>query len=316
MESFISAKKISKRYSQHKGKEALSEISFEVPAGCLFGVVGPDGAGKTTLLRILSTVFAPSSGTATLSGFDLKKDVEEIRRMIGYMPQEFSQYPDLSLYENLEFFADIHRVPLDRRKDRIEKMLAFTQLKPFESRKAGKLSGGMKKKLALGCAMVHEPQILILDELSTGVDPVSRRELWSLLSKVISEGVTVLLSTPYMDEAERCSEVLMLYDGRTLTSGAPRDLTAQLPFEMIEVKASPRKLMRKAVQDMPDVLEWHPVGDRLRLAVASHKEGEHVSEDLRSNLAAEGASLQILRFAPTTMEDVFIHHVNVKRKAA
>lgn len=309
----IQASHLTKRYLKH-GSPAIDDISLEVPSGSLFGIVGPDGAGKTTLLRILSTVLLPSSGSASLGGFDLRKDTEKIRNLIGYMPQDFSQYPDLSLRENLGFFANIQRVPKQAKEERIEKILDFTQLKPFENRKAGKLSGGMKKKLALGCAIIHSPRVLLLDEPSTGVDPVSRRELWSMLTNVIIDGVTVVLSTPYMDEAERCSEVAMLYGGKILTIGSPRDLTNELPYEVLEVKATPRKIMRKVVEETPGLLSWNPVGDRLRIAVATHADGERVLETLERDFKQASAEVRILRFAPRTMEDVFVRTVSEQRE--
>jgi ABC-2 type transport system ATP-binding protein len=278
--------------------------------------VGPDGAGKTTTLRILSTVMEQSSGKAQVLGYDVRTHPEQARQHIGYMPQNFSLYPDLSVSENLNFFADIQQIRGSQKQARIDEMLAFTRLDGFRGRRAGALSGGMKKKLALACALVHNPAVLLLDEPSTGVDPVSRRELWVILADVVHQGVTVLVSTPYMDEAERCHQVGMLYAGRLLVSGSPDELTAQLPFEIIEVKAKPRKAMRQIVSETAAVLEWRPVGDRLRLAVANHNgDVERVMEELNARFLAEGLEVRLLRRAKPSMDDVFVHLVNQQRSA-
>jgi len=301
----ITVEGISKRYPGQKDKLALNKISFNVPQGSLYGIIGPDGAGKTTLLRILSSVMLQSSGKASVLGFDTRRKAEEIRKLIGYMPQEFSQYPDLNLIENLNFFANIQGVSKAQKQERIEKMLTLTNLSSFRQRAAGNLSGGMKKKLALSCAMVHNPRVLILDEPTTGVDPVSRAEFWSLLSTIVKDGVTVLISTPYMDEAERCSMVGILYDGQILKEGTPEALTDQLPFNIIEVKAKPRKQMREVVSQTKDILSWNPVGDRLRLSVPPAKE-RSISRELEYSFKKQKLDLHILRSARKTMEDVFV----------
>ncbi|NLZ27186.1 MAG: ABC transporter ATP-binding protein [Chloroflexi bacterium] len=301
----ITVEGISKRYPGQKDKLALNNISFNVPQGSLYGIIGPDGAGKTTLLRILSSVMLQSSGKSSVLGFDTRRKAEEIRKLIGYMPQEFSQYPDLNLIENLNFFADIQGVTKSQKQERIDKMLALTNLSDFRQRAAKNLSGGMKKKLALSCAMVHNPRVLILDEPTTGVDPVSRAEFWSLLSTIVKDGVTVLISTPYMDEAERCSMVGILYDGKVLKEGTPEALTHALPFNVIEVKAKPRKQMREVVSQTKDILSWNPVGDRLRLSVPPAKE-RSISRELEHSFRRQKLDLQILRSARKTMEDVFV----------
>ena len=301
----ITVEGISKRYPGQKDKLALNKISFNVPQGSLYGIIGPDGAGKTTLLRILSSVMLQSSGKASVLGFDTRRKAEEIRKLIGYMPQEFSQYPDLNLIENLNFFANIQGVSKSQKQERIEKMLTLTNLSSFRQRAAGNLSGGMKKKLALSCAMVHNPRVLILDEPTTGVDPVSRAEFWSLLSTIVKDGVTVLISTPYMDEAERCSMVGILYDGQILKEGTPEALTDLLPYNIIEVKAKPRKQMREVVSQTKDILSWNPVGDRLRLSVPPAKE-RSISRELEYSFKKQKLDLHILRSARKTMEDVFV----------
>jgi ABC-2 type transport system ATP-binding protein len=232
MTTSIETFNLTKRYpSQSKeSRSALDNYDLHVEAGHLYGLVGPDGAGKTTLLRILSTVLNPTSGSAQVAGFDVLKQSEQVRSRIGYMPQAFSLYPDLSVLENLRFFADMNGVPREKQKQRIPELLDFARLTEFTSRRSENLSGGMRKKLALTCAMIHQPEILLLDEPTTGVDPVSRRELWQLLAKVIERGVTIIVSTPYIDEAERCDVVNIIYQGKKLNSRAPGDLEQQMPF--------------------------------------------------------------------------------------
>lgn len=310
MERAILAQDLTKRYPSQKNIPALSGLTLEVIPGQLYGLIGPDGAGKTTALRILSTVLSQTSGSARVAGYDVRSQPEKVRANIGYMPQNFSLYPDLSVQENLDFFADINGVAKADKNRRIDEMLTFINLADFRQRKAGHLSGGMKKKLALACALVHAPQVLLLDEPSTGVDPVSRRELWVLLSDVVQNGVTVLVSTPYMDEAERCHEVGILFDGQLLASGKPETLINQLPFSIVEVKASPRKAIRQIVSELAGISAWRPVGDRLRLSVlGKNGAAAHVMEDLQARMAAQSLDVKLLREARGSMEDVFIHRV-------
>ena len=315
MEIVIEARDLYKQYPSQKNHPAVAGLSLAIPQGQLYSLVGPDGAGKTTTLRILSTVMEQSSGSAHIMGFDVRREPDKARRHIGYMPQNFSLYPDLSILENLNFFADIHRIPAARKKERIEEMLAFTRLDRFVARRAGALSGGMKKKLALACALVHDPQVLLLDEPSTGVDPVSRRELWVILANVVQQGVTVLVSTPYMDEAERCHQVGILYAGQMLVSGTPEELTTRLPFEIIEVKAKPRKAMRQIVSETDGIREWRPVGDRLRLAVdSSDNNAERVLGALNAQFQQAALDVRLLRRVRPSMEDVFVHLVDEQRR--
>jgi ABC-2 type transport system ATP-binding protein len=309
--TMIEAIHLVKKYpSQKDGVFALNDLSLSIPSGQMYGLLGPDGAGKTTTLRILATVLLATSGQAKIGSFDTKKQAEKARRLIGYMPQNFSLYSDLSVLENLRFFADANGVNKHKQKERIPKMLAFTRLESFTSRRAGNLSGGMKKKLALACALMHEPKVLLLDEPSTGVDPVSRRELWLILSQVVQEGVTVLVSTPYMDEAERCSRVTVLYEGQELVSGTPRDLQNKLPFEIVEIKAKPRKLIRSIVSQHPLISAWRPIGDRLRL---SSQEPKNLMLSLEKELKKNDGEFKLMRQSNRTMEDVFIHLVETKR---
>jgi len=304
----IESLQLIKRYPGQKKEDrpAIDAIDLTVEVGQLYGLVGPDGAGKTTLLRILSTVMEPTSGSARLAGFDVMKQSEDVRALLGYMPQAFSLYPDLTVMENLKFFADINGVSAQKQKTRIAELLEFARLTEFTARRSENLSGGMRKKLALACALIHDPKILLLDEPTTGVDPVSRRELWRLLSKVIQQGVTVLVSTPYMDEAERCNTVSIINQGRILISGAPAELEAQLPFRIVEVKAKPRRALRAMADRMEGVISWRAVGDRLRLSVSDPAK---VMPRIEKELKKDGAEISILREASLLMEDVFIHLV-------
>ena len=236
-----------------------------------------------------------------------------MRVRLGYMPQTFSLYPDLSVMENLHFFADINGVPRGKQKARIDELLEFSRLTDFTTRRSENLSGGMRKKLALACALIHEPEILLLDEPTTGVDPVSRRELWELLAKVIQRGVTVLVSTPYMDEAERCKKVSIIYQGSMLTNGAPAELERQMPFRIIEVKALPRRILRLVVDKTEGITSWRAVGDRMRLSVENPVD---FMPHLQRALTKEGADISILREASLTMEDVFIYLVEKQETLA
>ncbi|PKO10391.1 MAG: multidrug ABC transporter ATP-binding protein [Chloroflexi bacterium HGW-Chloroflexi-2] len=311
----IESLQLIKRYPGQKKEDrpAIDTIDLTVESGQLYGLVGPDGAGKTTLLRILSTVMEPTSGSAQLAGFDVMKQSEEVRALLGYMPQAFSLYPDLSVMENLKFFADINDVPAREQKKRIDELLEFARLTEFTTRRSENLSGGMRKKLALACALIHEPKILLLDEPTTGVDPVSRRELWHLLAKVIQQGVTVLVSTPYMDEAERCSTVSIINQGRMLITGAPIELENQMPFQIVEVKARPRHTLRAVADQTDGVLSWRAVGDRLRLSVDNP---DTVMPRIDDNLKKAGAQISILREARILMEDVFIYLVEKQKEQA
>jgi ABC-2 type transport system ATP-binding protein len=318
MDWMIETEGLTKVYKNRNHGTALQNLDLKVREGQLYGLLGSDGAGKTTTLRMLSTVLDSSGGTAKISGYDLRTEAQKARQLIGYMPQNFSLYPDLSVVENLLFFARIQQVPAERIGQRIKELLTFTRLDGFQERRAGKLSGGMKKKLALACALIHEPRVLLLDEPSTGVDPVSRRELWKILAEVVEGGVTVLVSTPYMDEAERCHEVGVLYQGKLITAGTPDQLEADLPFNILEVKVKPRKAMRRIVGETENILDWRPVGDILRLAIPNHNTSAipRMMRSLNSRFRREGLDIEVLRPAKRTMEDVFVYLVGLRRSEA
>lgn len=314
MDEFIlDAHNLGKHYPSQHARYAIKDLNISVGAGCLYGLIGPDGAGKSTTLRILSTVIKPTSGEVQINGFDSLNDPEKVRPFIGYMPQLFSLYQDLSVRENLDFYARIFRVPKAERNARIQEMMGFIHLEKYRDRRARNLSGGMKKKLALACSLIHNPRLLILDEPSTGVDPVSRRELWLMLAEIVSKGVTAIVSTPYMDEAERCSEVAILFEGSIIAQGKPAALKKSLPYQIVEVKAKPRKTMRAVIAQQKNLVDWRPVGDRIRIEVAREKTVQLVAS-LRDDLSRSGAEVRLLRKTRPLMEDVFTHNVNQMRR--
>ena len=228
----ISLQHISKSYGDLK---AVDDISFEVKEGELFGLIGPDGAGKTTIFRILTTLLLADEGKATVAGYDTLNDYIEIRNHVGYMPGRFSLYQDLTVEENLEFFATIFGTTIEENYELIEDI--YIQIEPFKTRRAGKLSGGMKQKLALCCALIHKPKVLFLDEPTTGVDPVSRKEFWEMLKRLQQKGITILVSTPYMDEAALCDRIALIQDGKILEINTPQEIVKHYPKKIYDVKA-------------------------------------------------------------------------------
>ena len=229
----ISVNHISKSYKKVK---ALQDISFEVKQNELFGLIGPDGAGKTTLFRILTTLLFPNEGTATVAGFDVVTDYKKIRNSVGYIPGKFSLYQDLTVEENLNFFATIFGTTIEENYDLIKDI--YVQIEPFKNRRAGKLSGGMKQKLALCCALIHKPKVLFLDEPTTGVDPVSRKEFWDMLKRLQQKDITILVSTPYMDEAALCDRIALIQDGKILEIDTPEAIVKHFPKQIYNVRAN------------------------------------------------------------------------------
>ena len=228
----VSVTQLSKSYSSIK---ALDNVSFEVQKGELFGIIGPDGAGKTTLFRLLTTLILPDSGSAVVEDFDVVKDYASVRRIIGYMPGKFSLYQDLTVEENLNFFATVFNTTVKENYHLIEDI--YKHIEPFKTRRAGKLSGGMKQKLALSCALIHKPKVLFLDEPTTGVDPVSRKEFWEMLLKLKSQGITIIVSTPYMDEARLCDRIALMQNGKFLRIDSPENIIASYPQRLWSVIA-------------------------------------------------------------------------------
>ena len=301
----IEVNQISKRYpGQPAEQKALDQLSMQVKAGSLFGLVGPDGAGKTTLIRILATVILPSNGNAAINGYDVVKQAKNIHPLIGYMPQNFSLYPDLSVQENLEFFADINQVTANERRERFAHLLAFTNLEKYRTRHSQNLSGGMRKKLALACALIHQPEVLLLDEPTTGVDPISRREFWNILSELALSGVTIFISTPYMDEAERCQKIGLIRNGKILKVSEPKTMAAALPFEMLELMTPRLEEAQQLLQPLPEISGSRIVGDRMRIQAIRVKPAIKAIEKtlIQANLEPFH-----LRQVHKTMEDVFLH---------
>ena len=295
---------------------AVQAVDLCVEAGEIFGLIGPDGAGKTTLIRMLATVIPPTSGNARVLGYDILREAEAIRGQIGYMPQRFSLYGDLSVWENLNFFADVHGVRGEERKQRLERLLSFARLEPFRDRRARHLSGGMQKKLALACALVHRPRLLLLDEPTTGVDPVSRREFWDLLADLLAEGVTIFVSTPYMDEAERCARVGLMYEGRLLIQDTPDAIIAQVPGQLVEIHLLPDtdgrlpvRRARAAIAKVEGVIEVQSHGDQLRTFVP---DATAFIPRLRAALTSAHIPFNTIRPGKPHLEEAFIHLLKVQ----
>lgn len=294
----VSVESVSKSF---KKVDALRSVSFEVPTGELFGLIGPDGAGKTTMFRILTTLLYPDQGKASVLGLDTVKDYREIRNRVGYMPGKFSLYQDLTVEENLTFFATIFGTTIRRNYSLIRDI--YVLLEPFRERKAGKLSGGMKQKLALCCALIHKPEVLFLDEPTTGVDPVSRKEFWENLQKLRNQGITVIVSTPYMDEASLCDRVALIQDGHVFSIDTPEGIrqTFDKPLWRIE-GAMPYPLL-KALRRYEHTWSVNAFGDCVHLAT---KDASTKPEDILAFLTREGLPGMQIRKQIAGIEDVFM----------
>ena len=284
--------------------KAVDGLDMQVQRGQIYGLVGPDGAGKTTTLRLLCGVLLPDSGSARVADRDVVRDPEGVRRHIGYMPQRFSLYGDLTVRENIRFFADAYGVPRAAQPALAARLLEFSRLAPFQDRRAEALSGGMKQKLALACTLIHKPDVLLLDEPTTGVDPVSRREFWDILRDAVNhDGVTVLVSTPYMDEADRCHAVGFMRAGKLMASGPPRALQRLVPGVVLEIAAAPRHAAEQALRSLPGTHDVQVFGDRLHLLADAAPE----TAVLQNVLMHAGVRLHSVRPVAPTMEDVFMH---------
>ena len=284
MNNAVEVKGLSKSFGAVK---ALDDVTFDVAEGELFGLVGPDGAGKTTVFRILTTLLIPDTGTATVCGLDVVKDLWAIRSRVGYMPGGFALYPDLSVAENLEFFAAVFGTTVEKGYDLIAPI--YKQIEPFKDRRADALSGGMKQKLALSCALVHRPDILLLDEPTTGVDAVSRREFWDQLGNLKASGLTIVVSTPYMDEALRCDRVALIHSGKILEIDPPREVGSRYPLPLFAVRGADRFQLLKALRQFPHAHAVYLFGEDLhytdgRGGVATAT----LSNELREFLAGRG----------------------------
>lgn len=295
MKTAIKIHNLSKNYGK---VQALRDVSFEVQRGELFGLIGPDGAGKTTLFRLLATLINPDGGTATVDGCDIVKDYIDIRRRVGYMPGRFSLYPDLTVEENLNFFAALFGVSIKESYSLVAPV--YSQIEPFKDRLAGKLSGGMKQKLALSCALIHKPSVLLLDEPTTGIDAVSRSELWDMLATLKDHGITIVVSTPYMDEAGRCDRIALCNEGRLLGIDTPKGIVAGFNQPFYAIKADNMFALLGAARCAEGVADCYPFGEYHHL-VADHS---FVADRFLKELNDIGG-LEIAPAEPT-IEDMFI----------
>ena len=285
---------------------AVEDLTFRVAAGELFGIVGPDGAGKTTTLRMLSGVLPPSEGDAVVAGVSVAADPEGVKPHVAYMPQRFGLYEDLTVQENLDFYADLFRVPKAERPPRLERLYDFSRLGEFRDRLAGNLSGGMKQKLALSCALIHQPRVLLLDEPTFGVDPISRRDLWLIVHEMVARGVTVVVSTAYMDEAERFDRVALLQGGRMTALDTPGALRSELDGRLLAVWAEPVRRARDLLRDVSGVRGVSIFGDRVHVVTGSPGETRTVAGDVRRVLEDAGLGPVRVEAAAPSMEDVFM----------
>ncbi|MDH3496426.1 MAG: ABC transporter ATP-binding protein [Gemmatimonadota bacterium] len=285
---------------------AVTDLHFRVERGELFGIVGPDGAGKTTTLRMLAGVLRPSGGDALVGGASVARDPEAVKRHIAYMSQRFGLYTDLTVRENLDFYADLYRVPRDERARRLERLYAFSGLAPFEQRLAGQLSGGMKQKLGLSCALIHQPEILLLDEPTFGVDPISRRDLWLIVHEMVASGMTTIVSTAYLDEAERCDRVALLHDGRLVALDRPAALQASFGRTLVAVRTDRPRAARTVLRGHPAVRTATLFGDTVHVTVDEHPTSWSAARDA---LVHAGITVLAEERVEPTLEDVFIELV-------
>ena len=304
----IETHNLTKRF---KKVTAVDGLSLSVRRGEIFGLLGPDGAGKTTTIRMLCAIMDPSEGNARVAGFDTVKQPEEIKKRIGYMAQQFSLYGDLTVLENLVFFADIFQVERQEREERIARLLEFARLTRFKGRRAAHLSGGMQKKLALACTLIHRPEIIFLDEPTTGVDPVSRREFWDILTELHLEGVTLFVSTPYMDEAERCSRAGLMFEGDIIVCDAPGQIKGLVEGDLVELRPDRLREARRTIQGLPGVLEVQTYGDLLHVFV---DDATQRVPTIQEALDEAAIAVQGLRQTRPRMEEAFISLIRKRQE--
>lgn len=301
-ESILTIENVSFSYvSPHRTVEAVKGLSLSIQRGELFCLVGPDGAGKTTTIRMMCGILKPFQGSITVVGYDTVRERDHIKHHIGYLSQRFSLYHDLTVDENIEFFAEIHRVKdFEHRK---HELLEFTRLSPFRNRLAGALSGGMKQKLALVCTLIHSPDIVFLDEPTTGVDPVSRRDFWKILLSLLKSGITIIVSTPYLDEAERCTRIALMNDGRVLTCDSPQSIRTTFPYRVLEIVCSPVRRAHEILSEQFGREYVQLYGDRVHVLVRKDVTSVHpILDHLRShNIILSG-----YRSTTASLENVFI----------
>jgi ABC-2 type transport system ATP-binding protein len=282
---------------------AVKDLNLEVNTGEIFGLVGPDASGKTTTLRMLCGILPPDGGEAMVAGCDVRKETESLKEKVGYLPQRFGLYGDLTVLENIHFYGDLFQVPKQKRKERIVKLLRFANLEPFGKRKAQDLSGGMKQKLGLICALIHTPQILFLDEPTTGVDPLSRRDFWIILYDLLKEGVTILFSTSYLDEAERCSRVGLIYQGDLLIADTPSAVKARIGGTILELRMENRQKGMKLLEGIELIRSLVLSGDRIHVLVDDAQKGEKVIREILKEQEMEILDLLVVR---PSLEDAFV----------
>ena len=296
-------------HKQYGETIALEKVSLSVEKGELFGLIGPDGAGKTTLMRILMSLLLPDSGTATMNGLNVVTDYKKVRLITGYMPGRFSLYPDLTVEENLKFFATVFGTTIQENYYLIKDI--YQQIEPFKTRRAGKLSGGMKQKLALSCALIHKPEILILDEPTTGVDAVSRKEFWEMLKRLKDIGITILVSTPYMDEASMCDRIALIQQGNLMSVATPQKMVKSFDQDLWSVRSRKIYATSKSLDKLPNMISVNSFGQVLHLVT---RKGLHTTDSIQKFLLQNGESEISTEKADATIEDVFILLMN-NRKA-
>ena len=299
----ITVQNLTKTYGKKNDKVlAVDDVSFEVKPGEIFGLIGPDGAGKTSIFRMLTTVLLPDSGSATIENLDMVKDYKEIRKILGYMPGRFSLYQDLTIEENLKFFASVFNTTIAENYDLIKDI--YIQIEPFKNRRAGKLSGGMKQKLALSCALIHKPKVLFLDEPTTGVDPVSRKEFWEMLQRLKLQGITMVVATPYMDEAALCDRIALMNHGKILSINTPENVSNSFPDLLFEVKAGRTSTVLRALENFDQKKNVYAYGEFVHLTI--DQEDDFDPSIIKDYLQKEGCENIEIYPVTASIEDSFI----------
>lgn len=304
----VQVNNIVKTYNKGQVK-AVNDVSFQVEKGELFGLIGPDGAGKTSIFRMLTTLLLPDSGTASVKGLDIVKDFKEIRKRVGYMPGKFSLYQDLTVHENLSFFATVFNTTIEENYDLIKDI--YEQIKPFSNRPAGKLSGGMKQKLALCCALIHKPEVLLLDEPTTGVDVVSRKEFWDMLKRLKEQHISILVSTPYMDEASLCDRIALIQNGTIMSVDTPENIIRSFPTALFAIKSKDIYKLLKDFRTDPAVESCYAFGEYLHLTLNDNSNSNTVLQQLE--IKYQPQDFEAKQITPT-IEDSFIRLMQEQEK--
>lgn len=300
MQPVLEIKDLSKRFGENR---AVENFNLKLEKGVIYGLIGPDGAGKTTTMRLIAGLITPSSGQINALGHAVPSEARKVHRFVGYMPQQYSLYGDLTVEENLRFFAGMFGLKRSELLEREKRLLEIARLEAYRSRIASALSGGMYKKLALACALIHRPRLLLLDEPTNGVDPISRKELWAFLYELGDDGLTVLISTPYMDEAERCGRVGLLADGKLIAEGNPDELKRQFRQTVFELEVSPELQAKRRLAELADATQIYTVGHKLHVLTAR---GETFENDIKRALAPDEFQIDRLAVVPPSFEDVFL----------